>query len=77
MWRGRVDVPLDTPMSFKYILVNGAGGLVGWGQDIAGGSNLSLLVTPSDQVMSGLQLTLEPTDASGVCDGCVTVCCFV
>lgn len=67
VWRGCVSLPLDTPISFKYIQVDGSGCLQGWGQDIAGGSNLSVLVTASDEVMSGLELLLEPTDAAGVC----------
>lgn len=69
MWIGRAELALDAPVSFKYVQLDGAGGLVSWGQDIAGGSNISLLVTPSDEVMSGLQLTMEPTEAAGAPKG--------
>jgi hypothetical protein len=65
VWRGRAEVALDAAVSFKYVQLDGSGGLVAWGQDIAGGSNISLMVTPSDEVMSGLQLTVEPTEAAG------------
>lgn len=76
VWRACVSLPLDTPVSFKYIQVDGSGRLQGWGQDLAGGSNLSVLVTPSDEVMSGLQLILEPSDAAGGCV-CVRVCVYM
>lgn len=35
-----------------------------WGQDIAGGSNISLMVSPSEEVLSGLALTLDPPEAA-------------
>lgn len=66
MWRGCAHLPLDTPVSFKYVQVNASSGsLVSWGQDISGGDNMCVLVSPSDEVMSGLQLVLEPADAAG------------
>lgn len=68
VWRGRADLPLDTPVSLKYIQVDGGGGLVAWGQDVAGGSNIGLLVSPSQEVMSGLALTVDPPEAAGA--GC-------
>lgn len=69
VWRGRAELALDAPVSFKYIQLDRSGGLVGWGQDIAGGSNISLMVTPSEEVLGGLQLTMDPTDAAGEAGG--------
>lgn len=65
MWRGSVTLPLDQPVAFKYIQVNAGGGLVAWGQDIAGGNNITLEVTKSDDDTGGLSLTLEPQAVSG------------
>lgn len=51
--------------------VDGGGGLVCWGGDIAGGTNLSLLVSPSDKAPGGLTLVLEPAEAAGGSHVCV------
>lgn len=66
MWRGEVSLPLDSTVCFKYVQVDSSGGLVAWGQDIAGGSNMSVLISPSDEVMSGLQLVLDPPETAGM-----------
>lgn len=44
-----------------------------WGGDIAGGTNLSLLVSPSDEALGGLSLVLEPAEAAGGSRVCVCV----
>ena len=49
---------------FHHVQVDGGGSLVSWGQDIAGGSNISLMVSPSEEVLSGLALTLDPPEAA-------------
>jgi hypothetical protein len=56
-----------------WLQVNDTGGLVCWGGDIAGGSNLSLLVSPSVEVEGELALLLEPPEAAGGCQSCECV----
>jgi hypothetical protein len=52
---------------------------VSWGQDIAGGSNISLMVSPSEEVISGLALTLDPPEAASEsrCSAVHVLCCAV
>lgn len=45
--------------------IDGNGKLVYWGQDVGGGSNISLIVSPSDEDTSALQITMDPADAAG------------
>lgn len=60
------------------VQIDGNGKLVYWGQDVGGGSNISLIVSPSDEETSGLQITMDPADAAGKgrdnAAGCLTTC---
>lgn len=54
-------IPLNTPVSFKYIELGADGRLVGWGQDIcAGGGNMTVLVEPAQQLISAYKVTVDP-----------------
>jgi hypothetical protein len=60
VWRAGVSLPVDTPVTFKYIELADDGHLVAWGADVAAGGNMTVTVNRSDELISGYQVTMEP-----------------
>lgn len=65
MWRNSIPIPVGVPVAFKYIEEADDGSLVGWGEDVAGGCNLTVTVEPDDQLISGYRITLLPDTPTG------------
>lgn len=58
-------MPIDSPISFKYIELGDDGKLVGWGADVAEGGNMTVTVTRTDQLLSGYQVSMDPPMQTG------------
>lgn len=66
----------------KYIEINSSNRLVSWGSDIADGGNITIKVTPTDELISGYEVNTEPQLPTGaracvhcLSDVAVTCCC--
>jgi hypothetical protein len=60
VWHTSVPLPIDTPIAFKYVELGPAGQLVAWGQDLCAGGNMSVMVEPAQDYVTGFTVTLDP-----------------
>jgi hypothetical protein len=60
VWHTSALLPIDTPIAFKYVELGAQGQLVGWGQDLCAGGNMSVLVEPAQDAVTGFTVTLDP-----------------
>lgn len=61
VWRGSAELPVGQPVSLKYVQLDADGQLVAW-ED---GRNVSLTVAPSDELISGFQVNVDPPSCAG------------
>jgi hypothetical protein len=67
VWRVSVPLPINTPIAFKYVELGPQGQLVAWGQDLCAGGNMSVMVEPAQDYVTGFTVTLDPPMPTGEC----------
>jgi hypothetical protein len=60
VWHTSVPLPTNTPIAFKYVEMGPGGQLLAWRQDLCAGGNMSVMVEPAQDYVTGFTVTLDP-----------------